>query len=375
MRHINIPIFIPHAGCPFTCIFCNQRRIAAQLEALPPAMIPELVNTHLATIPPHSEIEIAFFGGSFTMMDMSLQEAYLREVSPYLQKGLVAGLRLSTRPDGIDANILEMLKKWGVDTIELGVQSFDDQVLAAAGRGTTARQATVACRLIKKYGIKLGIQLMVGLPADTPDKDLDSVQAAILLKPDMVRIYPTLVIAGTELAYLWQQGRYQELTLPDAVAIVAEMRLVFQYADIPVIRMGLQPSQELQSAHAVLAGPYHPAFGELVEQNIFQRQAFQLLQAAQSEAGLPGSIEILVNKGDISKMVGQHRCNLVAIKEVFGINKINVIPATEIEVDDLALRLDDAINSITLKRAEFVQGLFDRGLLPDIRGLIACKPT
>jgi histone acetyltransferase (RNA polymerase elongator complex component) len=261
MKHVNIPIFVPHVGCPFTCIFCNQRHIASQQEPLSPSAIPELVEQYLATIPPGSEIEIAFFGGSFTMMDISLQEAYLSQVYPYLQKDVVKGLRLSTRPDGIDPGILELLKKWGVKTIELGVQSCNDEVLALSGRGIRLEQIISASRLIKEYGFKLGIQLMVGLPGDNRHKDLATARITIGMQPDMVRIYPTLVIAGTELARQWQQGSYQELGLAEAISICGQMLLLFQYHCIPVIRLGLQPSQDLQPGQTLLAGPYHPAFG------------------------------------------------------------------------------------------------------------------
>ena len=364
MRHINIPIFIPHVGCPFTCIFCNQRQIASQLEPLSPSSIPEMVERYLSTIAPGSEIEIAFFGGSFTMMDVSLQEAYLEAARPYLRQGIVSGLRLSTRPDGIDAATLKRLKKRGVTVIELGVQSFDDQVLAAAGRGTTAAQAVDSCWLVKEYGFKLGIQLMVGLPHDERAKDLYSTLVAIRLKPNMVRIYPTLVIAGTVLADHWQQGYYRELPLHEAITIAAQMLLMFQYGGIPVIRMGLQPSQELQSEQTVLAGPYHPAFGELVQQYIFMLQAKEVLHAVQSQPGLHGPINILVNPRDISRMVGQQRSNLKALKQELGLETLKVRPSAEVALDEIALEFPGQIKKLTIKRGEFIRSMIDKGLLP-----------
>lgn len=364
MRHVNIPIFIPHVGCPFTCIFCNQRRIAAQMEPLPPSCIPDLVDRHLATIPPGSHIEIAFFGGSFTMMDVHLQEAYLQQVSPYLHNGLVKGLRVSTRPDGIDVHILGMLRYWGVDTVELGIQSFDDGVLVAAGRGTTAREAVEACALLKEYGFKLGIQLMVGLPGDDRHKDLKSTLNAIRLQPDMVRIYPTLVISGTELAERWQQGRYQELTLDEAIDVAVDMLLLFQYYHIPVIRLGLQPTLDLQCAETLLAGPYHPAFGELVEQRIFYRQAYELLMTTDLGALRQRPLRLLVNPRDVSRMTGQRRCNLVNLEKELGLVGLKVAQSDQLAPNHIGITClgDEAVQ--ILKRSVFIQRLIDQGLLP-----------
>lgn len=366
MRHINIPIFIPHVGCPFTCIFCNQRRIASQAKPLPPSRISELVDRHLATIPPGSLIEIAFFGGSFTMMDLHLQEAYLKQVSPYLQKGLVNGLRVSTRPDGIDVDILEMLKYWGINTVELGIQSFDDQVLTAAGRGTTAKEAVAACALLKEYGFKLGIQLMVGLPGDNHEKDLESTLTTIRLMADMVRIYPTLVIAGTELAERWQKGLYRELTLEEAINIVADMLLMFQYVNIPVIRLGLQPTQDLQCAETLLAGPYHPAFGELVEQRIFYLQARQLLmdRGVNQPRHLQSPLQILVNPRDVSRMMGRHRCNVVELQRELGLEGLQVLQSEELAPNSIGLSCGGEQARPVSDRLDFIQGMINRGTLP-----------
>lgn len=364
MRHVNIPIFIPHVGCPFTCIFCNQRHIAAQQEPLSPSAIPELVDQHLATIPPGSEIEIAFFGGSFTMVGISLQEAYLSQVYPYLQNGVVKGLRISTRPDGIDPGILEMLKKWGVQTIELGVQSCDNEVLAASGRRIKREQIISASRLIKEYGFKLGIQLMVGLPGDNPEKDLDTVRVTIGMQPDMVRIYPTLVIAGTELARQWQQGSYRELGLAEAISICAEMLLMFQYHDIPVIRLGLQPSQDLQSAQTLLAGPYHPAFGELVEQHIFCKQAHELLQDAGALPRQDRQVNLLVNPRDVSRLIGHRRRNFTCLEEELGQGMLKVIQSEALAPDSIGLNYAGESKTSTLTRREFIRRLIKRGILP-----------
>lgn len=366
MKHVNIPIFIPHLGCPFTCIFCNQRQIAAQ-QPLPPAGVAGLVDKHLATILPGSKVEIAFFGGSFTMMDMRLQEAYLRQVSPYLKSGRVHGLRLSTRPDGINPANLEMLKHWGVDTVELGVQSCHDEVLARAQRGMKRADIIAACHLLKEYAFKLGIQLMVGLPGDDRRKDLDTVQTTIELQADMVRIYPTLVIAGTELARLWQNGLYQPLSLSDAVSICADMLLVFQFNGVPVIRIGLQPNQELQCAETLLAGPYHPSFGELVEQHVFYLQARELLLEAQTVASLPNEVRLLVNPRDMSRMIGQHRLNVLRLEKEYKLQRLQVIAAADMAANNLALLPLGGSEAYALERGALIGRLMNRGLIPRIR--------
>lgn len=366
MKHVNIPIFIPHLGCPFTCIFCNQRQIAAQ-QPLPPAAVAGLVDKHLATILPGSEVEIAFFGGSFTMMDVRLQEAYLRQVSPYLKSGQVHGLRLSTRPDGISSANLEMLKHWGVDTVELGVQSCNDEVLAGAERGMNRADIVAACHLLKEYGFKLGIQLMVGLPGDDRRKDLDTVQTTIELRADMVRIYPTLVIAGTELARLWQNGFYQPLSLSDAVTICADMLLLFQFNQVPVIRIGLQPNQELHCAETLLAGPYHPSFGELVEQHVFYMQARELLLEVQTITSLPKQVRLLVNPRDISRLIGQHRLNVLRLEREYGLQRLQVMAAPDMAPNNLALLPMSGDEAYTLERKAFIRRLMNRGIIPHDR--------
>lgn len=361
MKHVNIPIFIPHLGCPFTCIFCNQRQIAAE-KPLPPGAIAALIDKHLETIPAGSEVEIAFFGGSFTMVDTGLQESYLAEVYPYLKNGRVQGLRLSTRPDGIDSGRLNVLKRWGVTTVELGVQSFDDQVLQRAGRGMKRDGIAAACRLVKEYAFKLGIQLMVGLPGDEPQKVLDTVKTTIALQADMVRIYPTLVIKGTKLAQLWRKGFYQPLLLSRAVEICADMLMLFQFNNIPVIRLGLQPNEDLNSPEILLAGPYHPAFGELVEQHIFYLQAKALLDDVQSTIGLPQRVDLLVNPRDLSKLIGSHRHNIIRLKQDYKLERLEVSPDRDMGLNNLGLSLPLQGNGCLLERTGFIKHFINTGL-------------
>lgn len=324
MKHINIPLFIPQMGCPFQCIFCQQQRISYAGPAPSPSQIAAIIENHLSTVDPdQSLVEAAFFGGSFTALPWSRQEAYLDAVQPYLQQGRIESIRISTRPDSIDRGLMKRLAERKVRTIELGVQSFDDYVLQQSRRGYRAAQAREACRLVKEFGFHLGVQLMIGLPGDNPERDLESTRLAIEQSPDMVRIYPTLVIAGTELEKLYLSRAYRPLELEKAVAITRNMYLAFQARGIPVIRMGLHPGEELRQPGNVVAGPFHPAFGELVEQAVFKEQALRLLGEK-----LPlvrnCSPVLVVNDRDLSKMLGWKRRNIREIIDYLHLKGLQV---------------------------------------------------
>ncbi|MEN6350120.1 MAG: radical SAM protein [Syntrophomonas sp.] len=354
MKHINIPIFVPHLGCPFTCIFCNQRSITAQHNVPDQAGIVAIIEEHLQTIPCGNEVEVAFFGGNFTAIDKTLQGYYLNAVSPYLQKGKINSIRISTRPDCISAPDLEYLAGRGVGTIELGVQSFSDEVLKASLRGYLCDDVFKACHLIKQQGLKLGIQLMIGLPGDTCRLDMESTGKAVSLGPDMVRIYPTLVIKGTALQNMYEQGIYKPLGLPEAIHITADMFLQFQKENIPVIRMGLQPGEELRSEGTVIVGPFHPAFGELVEQEVFRRQALQAIRIFYS-GGNCRDILIFVHPQDISKMTGNKRANLLYLKESLKLESLKICPSGEMERDSIGVGgINDPTPAVFLNRMEFI---------------------
>lgn len=318
-RHYNIPIFIPHVGCPFTCIFCNQKRIAAVTSPPNIEEIKLIIEQHLKTIAKNSTVEVAFFGGSFTAIEKAWQINYLQAVKPYLDSGEVGSIRVSTRPDFIDEDVLNLLKEYGVKTIELGVQSLDDGVLQKSGRGYLVADVAKASRLIKKHNFTLGIQLMLGLPGDDFDLAIKSAETAIALKPDIVRIYPTLVIQDTYLADLYAKGLYEPLSLVEAVTISKEMYLLFTAQGIKVIRMGLHPSEELQTGEAIVAGPFHPAFGELVEQEVFYDRAKELLDQLRGEFS---RILIYVNPRDISKMIGNRRRNIIKLEQKYNLHEI-----------------------------------------------------
>lgn len=333
-RHYNIPIFIPHVGCPFTCIFCNQKKIAAVTSPPKTEDIKQIIEQHLTTIAKNSTVEVAFFGGSFTAIERAWQIKYLQAVKSYLDSGEVGSIRISTRPDFIDENILNLLKEYGVKTIELGVQSLDDGVLQKSGRGYLVADVVRAAQLIKNHHFTLGIQLMLGLPGDNYDLAIKSAQIAISLRPDIARIYPTLVIQDTYLANLYARGLYEPLTLDEAVTISKEIYLQFIGEGIKVIRMGLHPSEELQTGEAIVAGPFHPAFGELVEQEIFYDRAKGLLDQLKGEFS---KIIIYVNPRDISKMIGNKRQNIIKLQKEYRLDEIMVKGSKRLKKADIEL--------------------------------------
>lgn len=265
-----IPVFIAHQGCPHQCLFCNQRSITGAAEGLVGAHeVREAIRTQL-TWPrryPTAPVQVAFYGGSFTGLAMERQGELLGAVQPFLAAGQVQELRLSTRPDYVTPEIAVFLREQGVRIVELGAQSLDDRVLAASGRGHTAAQVRTAVVCLKAAGLQVGLQLMLGLPGENTATALASARQAAALGPDLVRLYPCLVVSGSPLAELYRQGRYQPLSLPRAVSLAGRLWDIFKGHRITVVRMGLQPSPSLEKA--VLAGPYHPAFGELVLSRLF----------------------------------------------------------------------------------------------------------
>ena len=299
-----LPFFIPMEGCQNHCIYCNQRAISGERQGPTPDDIRQMLEQAR-----HGPYEVAFYGGSFTALPLARQAAYLQAVQPFFNTGQVGGIRISTRPDCIDKQRLVFLAKNGVQTIELGIQSFNDFVLVLAGRNYLAEEAMAACAMVRAAGFALGIQLMTGLPGDQPALALQSAFQAVPLHPDMVRIYPTVVLPDTPLAALWQKGVYQPQSLEEAVATVRDMYAVFQDADIPVIRMGLQPSAELTATY--LAGPYHPAFGAWVRSALKQQQMASLLVNGRTAGRLA------VPHGDMPLAAGQEKANRTWLQQCF----------------------------------------------------------
>ncbi len=294
-----IPYFIAHKGCPHQCLFCNQRAITAT-SAQAVEQIKEIeatITTWLARKQGERETHFSFYGGSFTCLPIAEQGKMLAAVAPFVQSGDIDCIRLSTRPDCIDEEICTFLYKQGVRIVELGVQSLDDRVLACSKRGHNAAQCILACTLLQKAGMQVGIQLMPGLPGETRGSFRKTVKQTVELAPSFVRLYPTLVIAGSDLAKEYEAGRYQPLTLDMAVVYVLWAKKRFDEHQIPVIRMGLQPSASLEQN--LIAGPYHPAFGELVLSREWYHRVKHIC------AKHPGKqIRITVSKRDVSALTG-----------------------------------------------------------------------
>lgn len=317
-----IPFFIPHAGCPHQCVFCSQKHITGRSYAPEPATIAPMIEEYLASAKIAARAEVAFYGGSFTALSPDHQEAYLSAVSPFIEAGRISNIRVSTRPDCITASGMALLKRFHVTTVELGSQSMDDTVLNRSGRGHTAAATTTAVGLLRNERFLIGLQLMAGLPGDRDETFLRTVEATVALKPDFLRLYPTLVIRNTPLEDLYRSGAYQPLSIDSAVELCRQALLRFEAAGIPVIRIGLLSTEEMGRTGTVLAGPYHPAFGQLVESSIFLGRMRGLLMpivAAQKEA------VIAVNPLDLSTALGQNRSNVMTLKTEFRLPSLGII--------------------------------------------------
>lgn len=271
LQHFTIPVFIPEEACPNRCVFCNQHRIAGADCAPSVDEVIAKIDAHLLTIPDSGEVEIGFFGGNFTGIPVEGQKAYLASVQGYISSGRIKSIRISTRPDYINRDILTMLKQYHVITIELGAQSLDDEVLRLAGRGHTAAEVHKAAEMIKESGFSLGLQMMIGLPGDTAEKSIFTATEIIRLGADCTRIYPTLVIKNTELEQLYLEGKYQPLLLEEAISRVADLVPLFVDAGVKILRIGLHPSDGLMDGSSLVAGPFEVAFGEMVFSEIWNR--------------------------------------------------------------------------------------------------------
>ena len=259
-------------ACPFRCIYCDQKKISGHAELPETAEIFQIIQTHLSTIPPVAEVQVGFFGGTFTGLDHEVQETYLEAVQPFIREGRIKSIRLSTRPDFISEEILEILKNHHVETIELGAQSMDDAVLRKSGRGHKAVVTEEASKMIRDFGFRLGLQMMIGLPGDTSEKSVFTARKFVELGAEDVRIYPTLVIKDTPLEKLYHQGKYQPLSLEEAVEQTAAIFPVFEEDGINIIRAGLHPSEGLLNKNELVAGPFHVSFKELVLTRLWQDQ-------------------------------------------------------------------------------------------------------
>lgn len=316
--HAIIPVFIPHKGCPNDCVFCNQKAITARTADVSAEDVKNLIERYLPTLQDRGleTIEVAFFGGSFTGIPMEEQSAFLAVAKEYKDKGLIDKIHMSTRPDYINEEILDNLKKYDADIIELGVQSFDPEVLAASNRGHEAEDVYKACKLIKSYGFELGIQLMIGLPEDSLEKCIYSAKEAVKIGPSIARLYPTIVLNDTELLEMYKRGEYTPMSTEEAVAITKEMYKILDAAGINIIRVGLKSTDLIAEGGEIQGHTYHPAFRQLVEGEIAREQLEEQLED-QLKGAKTGTFAFVSNGPSFSNMIGNSRANKIYFEEKY----------------------------------------------------------
>lgn len=319
-----IPIFVPHLGCPHDCIFCNQRSISGQKKNITKEEAKEIIDKFLDNIKDkEAEKEIAFFGGSFTGIEVEKQEELLQMAYEYIKKGIVKSIRISTRPDYINKEILKRLKKYKVKTIELGVQSANNYILKRAERGHTFEDVEKASKLIRRYGFTLGHQMMVGLPESTRIDEINTAKALIKLKPKMVRIYPVLVVKGTKLEKEYKEGTYEPLTVVQAVETCKKLVRMFADKKIDIIRVGLQNTEEISDPKneksEIIAGPYHPAFRQLVESEMWYDAIVEKIKKLNVKVK---EVEVTVNPVDINNVIGHKKENVLKLKDTYDVDLI-----------------------------------------------------
>lgn len=322
-KQITIPIFIPHMGCPHCCVFCNQWKISSAEQKPDPDKIKHTIELYLSRISSTVEkVELAFFGGSFTAIPFEDQELFLSTVKPYMDKGIIKSIRLSTRPDYIDKERLDLLAAYKVSTVELGVQSFNDMVLDLSERGHGAEDVYKAIELLKLYSFRTGIQLMPGLPGDSFSISVDSASIAAALSPDDVRIYPAVVLKGTKLAKMHAQGEFTPLIIDEAVEVSAAMYRIFIENKINVIRIGLHPLDFHEET--VVAGPYHPALGFLVKSRYRRDILEAAIEKSKSKKNL-NLIILVIPSVCAEEYIGMKKCNIDYICNLYKDKKIKYV--------------------------------------------------
>lgn len=322
LKPFIVPVFLPHQGCPHRCIFCDQHRITDRDERpLRGAEVGRILEQALGARP-SGGAEVAFYGGTFTRLPVERMEELLLAVQPYREKGAVARIRVSTRPDALDPPRLETLRRFGVTTVELGAQSMDAEVLRLAGREHSPEATREGVAALRGMGFKVGIQLMPGLPGDTIDTFRATIQTTVELRPDMVRLYPAIVIDGTVMAEWYRQGRYRPLTVEEAVHQCAEACRSLEGCGIPVIRLGLMPSPALCKSGRILAGPWHPAFGSLVRAAIYRGDLQPQLRRIPSGR----TIRLMAPQRDIPLLRGHRNQGLAWVEATTGSRVAAVLP-------------------------------------------------
>lgn len=328
MSKLNIiPIFVPHYGCPLNCVFCNQKKITGVSTDISSKVVNDTILEYLSYFKRKDNVEVAFYGGSFTAIEMDIQKDLLSVAFNYKKMGYIRNIRLSTRPDCINEEILDNLKNYGVDIIELGVQSLDNDVLTMSNRGHNALCVYESSKLIRDYGFKLGLQQMIGLPGDNFNKSYFTAKEFVRLKPFCVRIYPTLVIKDTALEYDLNNGLYDPLSLGDSISIVSDILHIYYLNNIEVIRVGLQPTENINYNADLLAGPFHPAYRQLVEANYLLNS----LENYFIDKVINEEVLIYANGKNISNISGQKSANK---------NKL----ITDLKLKKLTLRQKDLDN-------------------------------
>ena len=336
-----IPVFLPNLGCRERCLFCNQKASSGGLPS--PSSVRNFIEVSLNRFPSEKEDrekQVAFYGGSFTAIHKDDQVGYLKEAQPFLASGLIDSIRISTRPDALDEEILSLLKEYGVKTVEVGVQSMIDEVLLLAHRGHCAADTADAVSRLKDKKFEVGLQLMIGLPGDSCDRFLQTLDRVIELQPDFLRIHPTLVLKGAPLEMLWKEGRYSPLPLDEAVQWLKKSILKLENSSIRVARIGLQPTKELE--RDFLAGPYHPALHQLIHSAIFFDMATSLLQTSPKN----GQVLFLCHPQEVSNLRGQKNENIQKLKKHFKLSEILIEGRQELPRGNLGLQIRERVVSV-----------------------------
>lgn len=341
-----IPIFLPHLGCREHCLFCNQKATAPEIPS--PPSVRKFIEASLFSFPTDKkkrERQIAFYGGSFTAMPKEDQVSYIKEVQPFLSSGLIDSVRISTRPDALDEEVLCLLKRYGVKTVEIGAQSMVDQVLLLSHRGHRAEDTVSAISRLRLWGFEVGLHLMIGLLGDTLDCFLQTLDQVIHLRPDFIRVHPTLVLRGAPLEILWRNGEYSPLSLEDAIQWLKKGVLKLERASIPVVRIGLQPTKELEEH--LIAGPYHPALHQLIDSAISFDMAISLLQTSQKD----GQALFLCHPKEASNLRGQRNENILKLKDHFRLREILIQSSDDVPRGSLVLQT--RTGNVSIHRREF----------------------
>ena len=339
-RHVNVPVFIPHLGCPNDCVFCNQRTISGVKEFCAEEVVP-IIEEVLTTVSKDDYVEIAFFGGSFTGIDRDLMENLLNIANGYLKQGRIDSIRCSTRPDYINDDVLDILYRYGVRHIELGIQSASEDVLQAAKRGHGISDTKTACRLIKERGFTLGGQMMIGLPSASGCDEISTAELICSLGADEARIYPTIVFKATELCHMTESGEYTPLDIEEAVSRSADAFSVFVRNGVKVLRIGLCDSENLHSGSTYFAGPNHAAMGELVENEYYFRAICEKLDSINIESN--SDLTVCVAKGHTSKVIGQHKKNKIRLCQKYGFRTFRVTESDDVSAYGVLLRISERI--------------------------------